>query len=55
MKALIIRGTDKYIDYLNKHLGEEHPETRKLKTVKKINENILKTSDDELNEIIGLE
>lgn len=45
MKELIIKGTDKYIEYLEKHLHQEHRETKGKTKIKKINENILKSDD----------
>ena len=34
MAELIIKGSKKYIKYLDKHLGEEHPKTKHNKKVK---------------------
>jgi len=48
MKELIIRGTDKYIDYLDKILDNEYKEIKDRKKVKKINENILKGDNIDL-------
>lgn len=56
MKELIIKGTDKYIEYLNKHILEEHPETKNKKIIKKLklNEDLLRDDDLDLSEVLGI-
>jgi len=49
MKKIIIEGTDKYIEYLDKSLESDYPEIKDKKKVKKINENLLKGDDFEID------
>jgi len=42
MKELKIKGTDSYIDTLDKCLEKDYPEIRNMKRVRRINENLLR-------------
>jgi len=35
MKEVVIKGTNRYIDYLSKHLVKEHPSTKKRMKIRK--------------------
>ena len=52
MKELRILGTDSYIDYLNRSLEQEYPETKKYKRVYKIRENLLRVNTFDNREVI---